>query len=134
MLVFFAVNFCIIIYMKGSHSVSRIYKAFGYSLQGLKKTWKTSPAFREECIVAAFLIPTACYIDTTVMKKLWLIFTVVMVLIIELINTAIESAVDRIGVEHHPLSGQAKDISSAAVLLSMLVTLVSWVVILFYDS
>ena len=117
--------------MKSSnHSVSRIHNALCYSMQGLKKAWYSSPAFREECILVFCLTPVALWLNITIMQKLWLIFTMNLVLVVELLNSAIESTVDRIGTEHHSLSGQAKDMGSAAVFLSIILTLISWIIIL----
>ncbi|MDN3639189.1 diacylglycerol kinase [Simiduia curdlanivorans] len=106
--------------------LARVLKAIGYSWQGLKSTWQTEAAFREELPIAAVLIPLALWLDVSAAETALLILTVVLVLIIELINSGIEAVVDRIGPELHELSGKAKDVGSAAVFLMLLVTALTW--------
>ena len=109
---------------------SRLVKATKYSAQGLGSTWKTEAAFRQEVIMAAVLIPIALLLDLTIVERLLLLITVFMVIIVELVNSAIEAVVDRIGTEHHELSGKAKDIGSATVMISLVVALLTWGMIL----
>ncbi|MES2482817.1 MAG: diacylglycerol kinase [Pseudomonadota bacterium] len=99
--------------------LNRIWHAAGYSLAGLRAGW-TEPAFRQEALCAAVLVPAAFWIGQGWVETALLAGSVLLVLIVELLNTGIEVAIDRIGPEWHPLSKQAKDMGSAAVLLSIL--------------
>ena len=113
-----------------SHGFKRILNASLYSYKGLVAALKTSPAFREEFILAILLTPFAVWLPVSLQEKLWLIAAVFIVLIVELLNSAIETTVDRIGAEFHLLSGRAKDMGSAAVLLSLIFAGVVWGVVL----
>lgn len=108
----------------------RIIKSCGYSLQGLRATFKEEEAFRVEVLLALFLVPLGLYLGQTGIEKVLLTVSVLLVLLVEILNSAIESVVDRFGVEQHELAGRAKDQGSAAVLLSLLVVLVVWGVLL----
>ena len=99
--------------------LSRVFHAFTYSIDGLKTGWG-EPAFRQEVILAVPLLPLAFVIGANWMETAMLIAVVVFVMVTELLNTAIEAAIDRIGPEWHDLSKRAKDLGSAAVLLSLL--------------
>ena len=103
----------------------RVAHAFGYSLAGLRAGWDET-AFRQEAIASAILLPTAVWLGQTWVEVVLLAGSVVMVLIIELLNTGIETAIDRIGPEWHDLSKRAKDMGSAAVLLSLLLCVGTW--------
>ncbi|NOI31947.1 diacylglycerol kinase [Vibrio coralliilyticus] len=116
---------------KSLHGFKRIRNATRYSYQGLKAAFKNEPAFREEIFLAAFMIPTALLLDVSQLERILLIATVVLVLIAELFNSAIEAVVDRIGEEQHELAGRAKDIGSAAVMITMLLTGYVWLEVLF---
>ncbi len=105
--------------------LSRIWHAAGYSLAGLRAGW-TEPAFRQEAICAAVLLPSAFWLGQGWVETALLAASVLLVLIVELLNTGIEVAIDRIGPEWHPLSKQAKDMGSAAVLLSILLATGIW--------
>ncbi len=109
--------------------MTRIAHALGYSLQGLGAAWKFEAAFRQEVIMAFVLIPCAFLLATNHIELVLLISSVFWVLIAELINSAVEAVVDRTGSEIHELSGRAKDIASAVVLLSLLLLAVIWGVI-----
>ena len=111
--------------------VRHILNATRYSMQGLVATWHTSTAFRNECVLGALLVPLALVFGETGSERAILLLPVILVLIVELLNSGIESAVDRIGTEHHPLSGRAKDMGSAAVGLSLLSVPVIWGLVLF---
>ncbi|MDF0533642.1 diacylglycerol kinase [Shewanella yunxiaonensis] len=113
-----------------NHGIKRIFRATGFSMQGIKSAWIHEAAFRQESILALLMLPFAIWVEVPIMEKLWLILTVFLVLIVELLNSAIEAVVDRIGDEYHPLSGQAKDIASAAVFLSLCLCGITWLVIL----
>jgi len=109
--------------------LSRVVLAYTNSLKGLKAALKYEAAFRQECALAAILIPLALWVGHTPMKKMFLIASVFLVLIVELLNSAIEAVVDRVGYEYHELSGIAKDVASAAVFLTLLLTAFIWLFI-----
>jgi diacylglycerol kinase (ATP) len=115
---------------KSKSGLKRIYSAFFYSLAGLQTAIRSEHAFRQELVVfvagtiAALLLPVSAF------QKLVLIGSMVIVLIVELINSAIEAVVDRVSLERHPLSKNAKDFGSAAVLLASLLSGATWAVVL----
>jgi len=109
----------------------RLYKASGYSLAGLKSTFKYEQAFRLEIYLSIILIPLAVWLANTPIELVLMIGSWVIVMIVELLNSAVEATVDRIGSEMHELSGRAKDIGSAAVMMSVLLSLFTWLAILF---
>ena len=104
---------------KARTGFNRIIHAGGYSIQGLKAGWGET-AFRQEAIAAIFLVPVAFWLGSNWVETALLAGTVLIVMIVELLNTGIETAIDRIGPEWHALSKRAKDMGSAAVLLSLL--------------
>ena len=104
---------------KARTGLNRIIHASGYSIQGLKAGWGET-AFRQEAIAAIFLVPAAFWLGRNWVETALLAGTVLIVMIVELLNTGIETAIDRIGPEWHALSKRAKDMGSAAVLLSLL--------------
>lgn len=106
--------------------ISRILYAGLYSLRGFRSAWTHESAFRQEALLAAVLIPGAFWLGQSALERILLIGCVALVLIVELLNSAIETTINRIGKELHPLSGQAKDMGSAAVLVSLLLTLLVW--------
>jgi diacylglycerol kinase (ATP) len=110
----------------------RLYKASGYSLAGLRSTFKYEQAFRLEIYLSVILIPLAIWLSQTPIELVLLIGSWVMVMIVELLNSAIEATVDRIGSEMHELSGRAKDIGSAAVMISVFLSLFTWLTILLF--
>lgn len=107
----------------------RIVNAAKFSWLGIKATWQSEAAFREEIILALFLFPAAFWLGETLTQTAILIIPLFIVLIVELLNTGIEHVVNRVGLEHHELSGLAKDAGSAAVFLSNLLVLSVWVLI-----
>lgn len=107
-------------------NVPRIVKAARYSYQGLVYSFKNEASFREEVIAAALLVPLALWLDITAVERALLIAAVLIVLIVELINTSIEAVVDRVGLERHALAGAAKDAGSAAVLVTLLLWALVW--------
>ena len=109
----------------------RLIKASQYSWRGLKAAWMAEAAFRQECVLAAILLPIAFFLEVTPLEKSLLIATVLLVIIVELINSAIEAVVDRISTEFHELSGNAKDMGSAAVLFALILMGLVWGTILF---
>ena len=119
--------------MKGSgsiFSVTRVWKAFGYSIEGFKSAFRTETAFRQEVIACLLLTPVILYLDVTAKSKLMLAGSLFLVLFAELINSAIEAVVDRVSFERHELSKKAKDIGSAIVFLALLYAAIVWTVIL----
>jgi diacylglycerol kinase (ATP) len=106
--------------------IRRLISATGYSLSGLVAAWRSEEAFRQEALAAVVLLPTAFWLGTTMVERVLLAATVLFVLIVELLNTAVEYTVDRIGTDHHRLSGRAKDIGSAAVMISLLLWAITW--------
>jgi diacylglycerol kinase (ATP) len=105
--------------------LSRVWHAFGYSLSGLKAGWGET-AFRQEAIAAIVLIPLSFWLGRTWVETALLAGSVIFVCVVELLNTSVESAIDRIGPEWHDLSKRAKDMGSAAVLLSLLLCVGVW--------
>lgn len=108
----------------------RIIQSCGFSLQGLRATWQEEEAFRVELLLALLLVPLGLYLGETGVAKALLSGSILLVLIIEIVNSAIESVVDRFGGEQHELSGRAKDQGSAAVLLSLVLVLLVWATVL----
>ena len=115
---------------KGKTGLRRIWNAFGYSLAGLRAAYKHEDAFRQELHLALILIPLALWLPATHIGKALMIASVLLVLIIELINSAIEATVDRISLENHDLAKRAKDIGSAAVFVSLMNVLITWGLVL----
>jgi diacylglycerol kinase (ATP) len=105
--------------------LNRVWHALGYSIQGLKAAW-FEKAFRQEAVAAFFLIPAAFWLGRNWIEIALLIGTVLLVMVVELLNTGIESAIDRIGPEWHELAKRAKDMGSAAVLLTLLLCIGVW--------
>ena len=110
----------------------RLYKASGYSLEGLRSTYKYEQAFRLEVYLSFILFPVAIWLAQTPIELILMIGSWILVMIVELLNSAVEATVDRIGSEHHELSGRAKDIGSAAVMLSVLLSALTWLAILLF--
>ncbi|CAM3978733.1 MULTISPECIES: diacylglycerol kinase [Shewanella] len=115
---------------ENNHGIKRIFRATGFSMQGLKLAWQSEAAFRQELILVLFMLPIALLVDVPMVERILLIMTLMIVLIVELLNSAIEAVVDRIGHEIHPLSGQAKDIASAAVFIALALCGITWLLIL----
>ena len=105
--------------------LNRLWHALGYSLSGLRAAWDEK-AFRQEAVLAFFLIPVAFWLADTWVETALLVSTVVLVMVVELLNTGIESAIDRIGPEWHELAKRAKDLGSAAVLLGLVLCIGVW--------
>lgn len=100
--------------------------AAGYSWKGFKSTWKHEAAFRQEVILFGLLTPFAFWVGETTSERVILIGVLLIVLVVELLNSAIETVVDRVGSEYHRLSGRAKDQGSAAVFLSFFIAILVW--------
>jgi diacylglycerol kinase (ATP) len=116
---------------KGKRGLVRVWNAFGYSLSGLSAAFKHEDAFRQEVLLAILLIPIALFSPATGLGKALMVASILLVLVVELLNSAIEAAVDRISLENHRLAKRAKDIGSAAVMLSLVNVATVWALVLF---
>lgn len=116
----------------GNTGIKRVVLAGLYSWRGLKAAFRKEEAFRQEAILAVILLPLAFYLGHNGIEIAMLAGSVLLVLIVEILNSAIEAVVDRISFERHKLSGRAKDMGSAAVLLSLLNVALVWGLVLFY--
>lgn len=110
----------------GYTGLTRIIKATGYSWQGLRAAWQNESAFRQEVTLCLIMLPLAFVVGQTMMETALLIALLGVVLITELLNSAVEAVVDRVGDEHHDLAGRAKDMGSAAVFISLVLTAIVW--------
>ena len=110
--------------------VTRLYKAFFYSAKGVRYAYTHEAAFRQEILLALLLIPVALILPVSHWQSLALILSVLLVLLVELLNSAIEAVVDRVGTQYHELAGSAKDMGSAAVLVALIMCFSVWGVIL----
>ncbi|WP_058119698.1 diacylglycerol kinase [Photobacterium kishitanii] len=115
----------------GATGLKRIINATGYSMQGLKAAWINEAAFRQESILLVVMTIVSFFMPVTKVERLMMIGSLFIVVIAELINSAIEAVVDRIGPERHELSGRAKDIGSAAVFVALVLVVITWGSILF---
>jgi diacylglycerol kinase (ATP) len=109
---------------------TRIIKAAGYSWKGVRAAWINEAAFRQEGVAVVLAIIIAAFLDIDVITRVLLIGSVTLVMIVEILNSAIEAVVDRIGSEFHELSGRAKDMGSAAVLMTILLAVFTWISLL----
>ena len=116
---------------KGRKGLNRMWHATGYSMAGLRAGWGET-AFRQEALAAMLMVPLAFWLGRTWLETAFLCASVVMVMVVELLNTAVETAIDRIGPEWHDLSKRAKDMGSAAVLLSLLLCAGIWAAALYH--
>ncbi len=116
---------------KGKTGLRRIWNALFYSFDGLKAAYRHEDAFRQEVWLALVLIPLAMLLPASGPGKALMIASVLVVLIVELLNSAVEATVDRVSLEHHRLAKRAKDIGSAAVLFSLANVVVVWLLVLF---
>ena len=115
----------------GNTGITRIIKAFGFSMKGFRAAWKHEAAFRQELMLTVVLTPLAFVISETTMQLALLLLTLFVVLITEILNSAVEAVVDRVSDEQHKLAGRAKDMGSAAVFLSLVMTAVIWGLVIF---
>lgn len=115
----------------GNTGVKRWIKALGFTWQGLKATYKNEEAFRQEVFLLVVSTPIALWLGDTGIEKALMISSVLLLMIVELLNSGIEAVVDRFGGEIHELSGRAKDMGSAAVFIAMINAVVIWLFILF---
>ncbi len=117
----------------GHTGLKRVTKAVGFSFKGLKAAFINEAAIRQELALIAILTPICLYLNISIIEKIILIGVLVNVLIVELINSAIEAVVDRVGAEFHELSGRAKDIGSAAVFVAISFAAVTWIGVLVFS-
>lgn len=110
--------------------VAHVFHAMFYSFKGLRAAYRHEEAFRIELMLVVVLLPAGLWLGGTGLERAVMVGSLLLVLIVELINSAIEAVVDRVGVEHHKLSGRAKDIGSAAVFMSLANVAVTWGLIL----
>ena len=115
---------------KGKTGLKRIWNALFCSIAGLSAAFRHEDAFRQEVALAVVLVPTALFLPVAALAKALMIFSVLLILIVELLNSAIEAAVDHASLEQHPLAKRAKDIGSAAVLVSLLNAVITWLLLL----
>ncbi|MBB2930904.1 diacylglycerol kinase [Paraburkholderia silvatlantica] len=115
---------------KGNRGITRAWKALKYSIKGFRAAIREESAFRQELTLSAILVPIGVFIPVEPVERVLLLGSVILVLIVELLNSSIENAVDRIGLERNELSGRAKDLGSAAVTLALLLCVLTWGLIL----
>jgi diacylglycerol kinase (ATP) len=110
--------------------LKRLFRAFANTWGGFVGAWREEEAFRQECILAAIVIPAGLWLGGSGLVRALLVAPMLLILVVELLNSAIEAAVDRIGAERHELSGLAKDLGSAAVFVSFLLLVSTWALVL----
>lgn len=115
---------------KGKTGLRRVWNAFNYSMAGLKAAYLCEDAFRQEVRLAVLLIPAALLLPVPWIGRGLMLASVLLVLVVELLNSAIEAVVDRVSLENHRLAKRAKDIGSAAVLISLVLVIVTWTCVL----
>jgi len=115
---------------KGLSDLGRVWRAAGYSAAGLKAAWRGETAFRQELALCVILAPLGLWLGRDGVERALLLGSLLLVLIVELLNSAIEAAVNRIGAERNELSGLAKDLGSAAVFVALLVVVLVWALVL----
>lgn len=116
---------------KGKTGLHRVWNALFYSFEGFRAAYRHEDAFRQEVLLAALLIPLALWLPVSGIGKALMIASVLLVLVVELINSAVEATVDRISLENHQLAKRAKDIGSAAVFVSLVNVVAVWGLVLF---
>jgi len=116
---------------KSKAGLTRIWRAFFHSHRGLRDAWRHEHAFRQELMLVVVLAPLIVLVPVSLPERVALAGTLLLVLIVELLNSAIEAVVDRVSLEPHELSGRAKDMASAAVMLSLVLAGVTWAAVLF---
>jgi diacylglycerol kinase (ATP) len=116
---------------KGKTGLRRVWNALFYSIEGLKAAYRHEDAFRQEVLLAALLIPLALFLPASGPGKALMVASVLIVLVVELLNSAVEATVDRVSLEHHRLAKRAKDVGSAAVMMSLANVVAVWLLVLF---
>jgi diacylglycerol kinase (ATP) len=109
---------------------TRLLRAFGYSFQGFRHAWREEAAFRQEVTLSMLVIPLGLYLGHSGVERALLVSPMLLILVVEILNSAVEAVVDRSGTERHPLAGMAKDMGSAAVMLSFALLGTVWLLIL----
>ncbi|MBJ7539569.1 diacylglycerol kinase [Marinomonas transparens] len=115
----------------GKAGIGRILDAMKYSHQGLRAQWQYEAAFRQEVRLFLIAVPFALWLGDSALERALMIFSIGLVLVVETLNSSVEAVVDRISDEHHELSGRAKDLGSAAVMLTLILAVVVWSVLVF---
>ncbi len=115
---------------KNNTGLKRLYNAFFFSIDGFKACFRTEQAFRQEIYLSLVALPLAFWFGHTAIERVLLITSILLILMAEMLNTAIERVVDRISLERHALSKDAKDIGSAIVLLALINAIITWVLII----
>jgi diacylglycerol kinase (ATP) len=110
--------------------LTRLIRAFGYSFQGFRHAWREEAAFRQEVMLSLLVIPAGLYLGRSGVERALLTSPMLLILIVEILNSAVEAVVDRSGTDRHPLAGMAKDMGSAAVMLSFGLLGTVWLLIL----
>jgi diacylglycerol kinase (ATP) len=110
--------------------ITRLLRAFGYSFQGFRHAWREEAAFRQEVGLSLLVIPAGLYLGRSGVERAMLVSPMLLILVVEILNSAVEAVVDRSGTERHPLAGMAKDMGSAAVMLSFALLGTVWLLIL----
>ena len=116
---------------KSKAGLTRIWRAFFHSHRGLRDAWRHEHAFRQELMLAVVLAPVIVLVPVGLLERVALAAALLLVLIVELLNSAIEAVVDRVSLDRHELSGRAKDMASAAVMLSLVLAGGTWIAVLF---
>lgn len=116
---------------KGKTGLRRLINALGYTRDGFAAAFRHEDAFRQEAVLAALMIPLALWLDVGAVGKAMMIASVLLALIVELLNSAIEATVDRISLDRHHLAKRAKDLGSAAVFLALVNVIVVWTLVLY---
>lgn len=112
--------------LKGKKGLQRLINATHYSMKGFAAAYRHEAAFREEVLLAAILIPAALLLRLPAVESVLLIGSVLLLMLVEILNSGLEAVVDRIGPEFHPLSGRAKDLGSAAVFIAIVILCTTW--------
>ena len=112
-----------------NRGLKRLVDAFFYSMAGFKAAWKNEEAFRQEILAGIIIVPAGFLLGATYTQKAILILSFLIIPLVELLNTAVEATVDRVGMEKHELSGRAKDLGSASVFLSICIAAIVWILI-----
>lgn len=115
----------------GKSGIQRIIDATGYSWKGIQAAWKNEAAFRQESFLLLAGVLISCFLPVSVLEQAALIGSLILLIIVELLNSAVEAAIDRIGDEYHELSGRAKDMGSAAVFFALVLAAVIWISVIY---
>ena len=115
---------------KGTTGPVRLARAFGSTFRGFAAAWREEEAFRQECLLALVIVPLGLWLGENGVERALLVGPMFIVIAVELMNSAVEATVDRIGVERHPLSGIAKELGSAAVFVAFLLLFLNWILVL----